>query len=151
MTTFYIATGLSRTRDHNLIRDALIENGHQLTYDWTQHGSVKSSSVQRLAEVAHKETDGVLSAEVVIVLLPGGFGTHAELGMALGAGKKIILHSANSEVFSACEKTCAFYHHAKIFRLVSEIEDSASFVRAVKIVTGVLKNAVTSAENCLAM
>lgn len=138
-------------RDHNLIRDVLLEEGHQLAYDWTPHGNVKSSSVQRLTEVAHKETNGVLAAEVIIVLLPGGFGTHVELGMALGAGKKIILHSANSDVFSACEKTCAFYHHAKVYQLVSDIEDTSSFVQAMTIVTGVLKNAVSSTENCLAM
>lgn len=135
MTKFYIATGLARMRDHNLVRDTLVENGHELTYDWTQHGSVKNTSVQRLAEIAHQETNGVLTADVVIVLLPGGFGTHTELGLALGAGKKIILHSTNSDVFTACEKTCAFYHHPAIHPLVSDIEDTTSFVHALAIAT----------------
>src|SRR5271170_1584959 len=111
MTSFYIATSLSRAADHNRVRDALVINGYPITYDWTLHGSVKTSSVQRLAEVAQSETAGVLSAEILIVLLPGGFGTHTELGMALASGKKIILHSTDSDVFTACEKTCAFYHH----------------------------------------
>ena len=132
MATFYIATSLSRAKDHNRVRDLLTEQGHTITYDWTLHGSVKSTTVQRLAEVAEKETDGVMSADIVIILLPGGYGTHAELGMALGTGKKIIVHSADQAPFTACEKTCAFYHHHNVSQVVCDINDSAAFLDAIE-------------------
>ena len=82
--------------------------------------------------MAVNEAKGVLSAEIVIVLLPGGFGTHAELGIALGSGKRIILHSADNEVFTACEKTCAFYHHGNVFRLVCNLNDTNAFLEAIQ-------------------
>ncbi|HXW53853.1 MAG TPA: nucleoside 2-deoxyribosyltransferase [Myxococcota bacterium] len=132
MTSFYIATSLSRARDHNHVRDALITNGHRITYDWTMHGSVKTSTVERLSEVAHSETDGVLSAEIVVILLPGGYGTHAELGMALALKKKIILHSVDTEVFTACEKTCAFYHHRDVLKLVCPLAETNAFLKAMQ-------------------
>jgi len=132
MISFYIATTLSRARDHNHVRDALVTNGYRITYDWTLHGSVKTSTVQRLSEVAHSETEGVLSAEIVIILLPGGYGTHAELGMALGSKKKIILHSVDNEVFTACEKTCAFYHHQNVSQLVCPIHETEAFLEAMQ-------------------
>lgn len=131
MTTFYIATSLSRAPEHNQLRDALVNRGYRITYDWTVHGSVKTSSLTRLEEVAHYEARGVLSADIVIVLLPGGFGTHAELGMAIGAQKKIILHSEDGEIFTACEKTCAFYHHRNASQLVCELSDTEKFSQTI--------------------
>ena len=38
---YYIATGIKRAKEHNLIRNALNKLGHMITYDWTIHGSVK--------------------------------------------------------------------------------------------------------------
>ncbi|TXG75769.1 hypothetical protein E6Q11_06740 [Candidatus Dojkabacteria bacterium] len=132
MTSFYIATSLSRAHDHNRLRDALVSCGHRITYDWTMHGSVKTSTVQRLAEVAHNETAGLLSAEIVIVLLPGGYGTHAELGMAIASEKKTILHSTNEGIFKAGEKTCAFYHHRHVSQLICPLDDADAFLKAMK-------------------
>lgn len=83
---YYIATALERAADHTLVRDAMAAAGHQITYDWTAHGSVQSEGLDRIREVAEAETRGVLDADLVIVLLPGGRGTHAELGIAIGAG-----------------------------------------------------------------
>ncbi len=56
---FYIATSLSRIPDHHLVRNHLSTYDHQITYDWTLHGSVKSVSKERLREVALLELDGV--------------------------------------------------------------------------------------------
>jgi nucleoside 2-deoxyribosyltransferase len=45
------------------------------------------------AKIALAELAGVREADVLIVLLPGGYGTHVEIGAALGLGKPVILHA----------------------------------------------------------
>ena len=114
---YYIATALSKIADHNLIREALKRFKHTISYDWTLHGSVKSVSVARLREVAIFEMRGILEADFVIVLLPGGKGTHFELGFAMGNNKKVFLHSEDSSLFDLGPQTSPFYHHSDLIRL----------------------------------
>jgi hypothetical protein len=115
MTKFYIATGLENIKKHNLLRDSLVEKGHQITYDWTITGNEKSSSLERLNEIAHVMLeDGVKGAELIVVILPGGKGTHTELGAGLAYGKQVLLYSDDPECFMACEKTCGFYYHTNV-------------------------------------
>lgn len=108
---YYIATRLENHAAHNVVRDAMAAEGHEITYDWTTHGPVWRDGLMRIREVAHAETQGVLDADLVIVLLPGGRGTHVELGIAIAAGKRVLLHSENGDPFGATPETCAFYHH----------------------------------------
>ena len=68
-----------------MLRDSLQTMGHEISYDWTLHGSVKSVSKERLQQVAMLELDGILEADFVVVLLPGGNGTHLEFGFAIEA------------------------------------------------------------------
>jgi len=119
---FYIATSLQRIEDHHNVRDALREQNWEITYDWTLHGSVKKTSIERLQEVGLKMTQGVLDADVVIVLLPGGKGTHTELGMAIARNKKIILHSMSPQPFALCDETVAFYHREDILQLTGTFD-----------------------------
>lgn len=114
---FYIATSLSRAEAHRIVRDALKACGHEISYDWTLHGSVKSVSKERLREVALLELDGVSEADFVIVLLPGGNGTHLELGFSIARGKRVFLHTEDSLAFELGPQTNAFYHHPDITRL----------------------------------
>lgn len=108
---FYIATKLERVADHHNLRDRLITLGHEITYDWTVHGSVQREGVDVIRKVALAEKRGVLEADFVCVLLPGGRGTHAELGMALAWGKPVFIHArAEDGFFAQDERTCAFYH-----------------------------------------
>jgi hypothetical protein len=136
---FYIATSLSRIADHNFVRDALTALGHNISYDWTVHGSVKSVSVERLQEVAFLELTGVLEADCVIVLLPGGKGTHIELGFAMGNNKKIFLHSEDFSLFALGPQTSAFYHHPHLTRLLCPLSDMGVAVHAN----------VSSLKNCV--
>ena len=108
---YYIATSLSRAAHHNLVRDALESFGYKISYDWTLHGSVKLVSKERLQEVAVHELSGISESEFVVVLLPGGSGTHLELGFAIARGKKIFLHSEDQTLFELGPQTNAFYHH----------------------------------------
>ena len=120
---FYIATSLKRIEEHNILRDALLAKDWEITYDWTLHGSVKKTSFERLKEVGYKMTKGVFDADVVIVLLPGGKGTHTELGMALAKNKKIVIHSESPHSFSLCDETIAFYHKEDILQLTCPLID----------------------------
>lgn len=109
MARFYIATRLARHAEHNLIRDILVEAGHEITYDWTSHGSVKETCEERLTEVSEAELDGVRDADFVVVLLPAGRGTHAEIGIAEALHKPVYMHSVRPDLFTTTSATCAFY------------------------------------------
>jgi hypothetical protein len=108
------------------VKGMLDAAGWTHTYDWTVHGSVQKCGTERIAEVAKAETLGVMKADVVIVLLPGGRGTHVEIGLALAnlwaCGSRpedqdilICLYSPNpDEDFGTTGKTCAFYHYPNV-------------------------------------
>ncbi len=123
---YYIASGLENAAAVKDLKTILDEVGWHHTYDWTVHGRVVH---EMRPPIADKEIEGVLQADVIIVLLPGGRGTHAELGMALAAVKldavpgesRIILYSADPEKdFGAnSPSTCVFYHHPLVERFSS--------------------------------
>ena len=119
---FYIATRLENHKQHNLIRDRLVNvYGHEITYDWTVHGPVwahgdtPKQRMDRIQEVAILERQGVEQADIVIALLPGGRGTHAEIGMALALGKPTLIQSEDWRDFAAHPNTCAFYHDPLVY------------------------------------
>lgn len=113
---YYIATKLENHRTHNRVRDHLTALGHEITYDWTPHGPVFRSGLDRVREVAELETRGVLDADFVVVLWPSGRGTHVELGMAIAANKPVIFISDVEAHHEATTETCAFYHHPLVRR-----------------------------------
>lgn len=126
---YYIATRLERYVDHNLVRNWMATRGHEITYDWTSHGSVKDQGADRIREVAEAETRGVVDADLVIVLLPGGRGTHAELGMAIARGRPVLLHSETGAEFAPGSATCAFYHHPQCRRVVGGLLEVMRVIR----------------------
>ena len=116
----YIASRLENYLQVQAVRDALVSAGHVITYDWTRHGSVQGQGEARLREVAANELNGVRDADLVVVLLPGGRGTHAELGMANVLGKPVILFSNADDPFDAyTADTCAFYWNENVYQLHS--------------------------------
>ena len=74
-------------------------------------------TIEDLIEYSKSEQKGIIEADVVIILLPAGRGTHIELGMALALNKKIFLCSATKDEFSI-ENTVNFYQLPNIVRLV---------------------------------
>ncbi len=149
---YYIASGLDNAARVKVLKAILDGRGWKHTYDWTAHGAVFRRGLERLEEVSEAESEGVFIAEVVIVLLPGGRGTHTELGMAIGQSqmfnyrrrdrsieasdggrrilvysRRIVVYSPDPEEFEANEKTCAFYHHPLVERFTSWDEMLATF------------------------
>lgn len=114
---YYIATSLNNAAEHEKLQGMLAHADWQITYDWTRHGSVQSEGVNVIRKVALAEVRGVRAADVVIVLLPGGRGTHCELGMALALGKPVYIVADPKHGFFANDKrTCAFYHHPLVYK-----------------------------------
>lgn len=122
---FYVASGLE---NRDLAEDMIVfihGRGHLPVYDWTVHGDVRGQGAGRLREVATHECSAVREAEFVLVMLPGGYGTHTELGIALGSrsNKRIVLWSATGKEFEDGPYTCAFYHHMSVERIVCPYEN----------------------------
>lgn len=117
---FYIASRLENAKDVKKIALALESWGMQHTYDWTKHGSVKNEGPERIMEVAELELQGVKDADIVIVLLPGGRGTHSELGMANALNKKVFLWAETDALFLQDDRTCAFYWNSNVERIVGD-------------------------------
>lgn len=111
----YIASGLDNAPAVRRLANALKERGHSITYDWTAHGSVHSVSATAkqnelaLGSAAHGELNGVTQADAVVVLLPGGRGTHIEMGAALALRKPIVLCAA-PEVLAGLRPVSFYFH-----------------------------------------
>ena len=114
---FYIATGLDNWEFHNIIRDQMRARGFKITYDWTTHKSVAHKGQQVCQTTAVKELEGVAKADIVVVLLPGGRGTHIEIGIALAFNRRVIIYGTPEDFAFEKHKTCVFYYHPNVKRI----------------------------------
>lgn len=117
---FYIASKLENADNVKVVANVLKARGWKQTYDWTVHGSVQDSGEEVLTKVAEKEIHGVRESDIVIVLLPGGRGTHAELGAANITGKKVFIHAFDDSYFLQDGNTCAFYWNMNVTRVIGD-------------------------------
>ena len=122
---FYIASALSNAERVRLVANMMERNGHQLTYDWAAAGNVHADGADRMSEMAFFELRAVIDAELVLVMLPGGAGTHTELGIALASrsNKRILIWTEDGSEFTDSENTCGFYFHPAVERLVCSFEE----------------------------
>jgi hypothetical protein len=127
---YYIGTALERASIHNQVRDDLKKLGYNLTYDWTSHGSVKNTSKARLQEVAEGMVQGILNSDFILILLPGGKGTHCEFGISVGCKKKVFLHSEDPMVFELGPQVTAFYHLKEVIQLCCPIDQVAKLLHS---------------------
>ena len=130
---FYVASGVPNAERVNQAAQVLAASGHQRTYDWTKHGDVSAESPERKREVARTEAQAVIDAELVALLLPGRFGTHAELGIAIAssANKRILLWSESSAPFDGEQGFCVFYHHPAVERFTGLFESFLSYLSSM--------------------
>jgi nucleoside 2-deoxyribosyltransferase len=127
---YYIASKLENHAAVNRLRDRLKALGHEQTYDWTTHGPVYRSGLDRIVHVADAERNGVYQADFVVVLLPGGRGTHVEMGIAIGLEKTVVFISDVAAHHEATAETCAFYHHSFV-RRYRTVDEAMSYFQAV--------------------
>ncbi|NOU88198.1 group-specific protein [Paenibacillus sp. LMG 31460] len=117
---FYIASSLKNIENVRQVAESLIARGFQHTYDWTTQSNI--DSITKLRNIGQEELAGVLDADVVIVMFPVGKGSHVELGIALGAGKKIYLYSSTNEL-NEIGSTCTFYHVDSVEQRIGSLGD----------------------------
>jgi nucleoside 2-deoxyribosyltransferase len=113
---FYVSSRKDRSAEADALSEKLQARGWERTYKWTAHDG---EGTDAHAKAALEELEGVRKADVLIVLLPGGFGTHVEIGAALALGKSVILHSPDQETLEK-PYPCVFHHHPSVKRLISE-------------------------------
>jgi nucleoside 2-deoxyribosyltransferase len=116
---FYLSTRKDRSAEGAALTEALEALGWQCTFDWT---ALQEANLARYPEIAQAEIAGVREADVLLVLLPGGYGTHAEIGAALALGRPIIIHAPNQQVLDT-PYPCVFHHHPGVKILISEVLD----------------------------
>ncbi len=128
----YVASSLNNRDMAAKLVSQLRLSGHMITYDWTQRGDVRNNGEMAMLETSQNEINAVMNADWVIVLLPGGKGTHTELGVALATRerKKIWIWSEDEAPFGGGSATCVFYHHPDVTCLSCSFEDLCARVNA---------------------
>lgn len=116
---FYIASSFRNIEAVGFVAEQLTSNGFGLTYDWT-HGA--ASSIAELEAIGKSEKQAVMEADVVIIMLPAGKGSHVELGIALGTGKQVFLYSPD-ETVNDLALTSTFYHLPEVIKVIGTIEE----------------------------
>ena len=122
---FYIATGLENAERARQLSAVLTRNGHELTYDWTAHGDIRSQGEAKMAEEEFNEVRSVRDAELFVALLPGGAGTHTELGAAIASrsNKRILVWSETGIEFQPDKNSCTFYFHPCVERICCPFDE----------------------------
>lgn len=127
MKKFYVASSFNNIDTVRYVSNYLKNRGFIQTYDWTKNQ--RASTLDDLKVIGSQEKNAVKEADFIIVLLPAGKGSHIELGIALGLGKKIYLYSPN-ECFDNFETTTTFYHLPEVEKCLGSIEDLIEKVTA---------------------
>jgi len=122
---FYIASSIKNGANTAALASVLKARGHEHTYDWTEHGDIRAEGERVMIETAFNELRAVRDAELVVVLLPGGAGTHTELGVAIAtrSNKRIVVWSEDGDEFLTPERTCTFYFHPCVERIVCPFDE----------------------------
>ncbi|ADC48582.1 hypothetical protein BpOF4_02575 [Alkalihalophilus pseudofirmus OF4] len=115
---FYVASSFSNSAAVQHVSEQLRKEGFIHTYDWTKNGRAKTK--EDLIAIGQHERDGVREADLVIILLPGGKGTHIELGMAISLEKRIYLYSPDDQI-NDLEVTSTFYHLPEVTQCIGSI------------------------------
>lgn len=120
MTTplnFYIASSFQNKPHVQAIATELKNYGYEHTYDWTKNE--KAVSLDDLASIGEAELQAVKRADFLIVLLPGGKGTHVELGIALGHNIPVYLYNEEGFLNS---KASTFYYTSGVTRVEGSLK-----------------------------
>jgi hypothetical protein len=120
---FYVASSF---KNIEIVRDVvrrLCNKGHIQTYDWTENKDV--TTFVQLRDIGQKEKEAVIESDCIIVVFPAGKGSHVELGIALGMGKKIYLYSPDNGI-NNFENTSTFYHLPEVNICTGTVEELIS-------------------------
>ena len=130
---FYLSTRKDRIAEAAALLEALKRHGWEQTFDWADQNR---EGPREYADIALAELAGVREADVLIVLLPGGYGTHVEIGAALALGKPVILHAPDHKTLET-PYACVFHYHPGVKLLISEFLDVAAVLGSMPRVPGI--------------
>lgn len=124
---YYIASGLENFEQVRELKYQLDFRGWHHTFDWTtqghsNNGSLSGAPLEIQGAAALAEEHGVASCDVFILLLPGKFGTHWELGAATVLRKRVFVATSDAPRFlaPAAPNRCMFYHHPGVTKIIDE-------------------------------
>lgn len=129
MSSVYVATSVENAWKAREFQSMFARAGWQVTYDSTGQGSLRGLAAKDVCDVALKQMRGVLDADVLVVVLPAGRGTHTELGIAVASNKPIVVYAPSDEhlegphLSGSSRRHCAFYYlpQVKIARSPAEV------------------------------
>lgn len=125
MKKFYVASSFKNMDAVHYVTNKLLNMGYLQTYDWTKNAQAKEKqtiTLKDLMEIGQHEIQAVSDSDFVVILLPGGKGTHVELGIALGQNKKIFLYSEKGSI-NIAEATCTFYHLSEVEKCFGTLDE----------------------------
>ncbi|MRH41348.1 group-specific protein [Aquibacillus halophilus] len=122
---FYIASGLQNRNPVRKVAQALSAFGLEHTYDWTQNQ--RGTTLEMHKRVGEAERAAIVKSDFVVVILPGGKGTHTEFGMALGLGKRIYVYSETDDINDPTTTT-NFYHISGVTKFIGELDELIAFI-----------------------
>lgn len=120
MKKIYIASSFTNIDSVRYVSSKLVNKGYELTYDWTENE--RAASFEALTEIGQKERTGVKEADFLIMLQPAGKGSHIQLGIALGQGKRIFLYSPDKEIDNL-KTTSTFYHLPEVKKCFGNLDE----------------------------
>ncbi|ATD30407.1 nucleoside 2-deoxyribosyltransferase [Macrococcoides bohemicum] len=104
---YYIASSFANKEFVNLTIKSLNNLGFINTYNWTLNE--KADNTLKLKNIGIEELNAVKDADILIAILPGGKGTHIEMGIAIGFNKPVLIAYFNKELISV-DNSATFYH-----------------------------------------
>jgi predicted Rossmann-fold nucleotide-binding protein len=122
---FYVASSFKNKKVVNEVSLLLKQLGWHHTYDWTQNERV--TSLASLQKIGMLEKQAIANSDVVVVILPGGKGSHIELGLAIAWQKKTFLYSPNLEAMDM-QTTSTFYHLPEVQICEGSVEELISTI-----------------------
>jgi len=117
---FYVASSFKNKEQVKYVSHELTIKGFVHSYDWTKND--RPTTLEALTEIGTKEKEAVMNSDVVIILLPGGKGSHIELGMAIAAKKKVFLYSPDNDIDDFA-LTSTFYQLPEVQKVIGTIDD----------------------------
>ncbi|WP_242145290.1 MULTISPECIES: nucleoside 2-deoxyribosyltransferase [unclassified Bacillus cereus group] len=117
---FYIASSFQNKDLVRFVASKLKEIDWKHTYDWTQNE--RAVQKEQLQKIGQAEKQAIQEADVFLLLLDGGYGSHIELGMAIALEKKIHLYHKHNSLQTT------FYHLPEIHIFQGEIEAFVSYI-----------------------
>jgi nucleoside 2-deoxyribosyltransferase len=127
---FYIGSSFQNIDTVRKLASTLVLSGFTWTYDWTKNK--RAADDQQLKLIAEEEVRGIQESGIVIILLPGGKGTHTELGLAIAGDKRVYLYDLENR-WNDQDPKVAFYHLKSVTIIKGDLEDLITKVKEAAV------------------